>query len=120
MIEELEEISIADGNRLIKIVSEGYIAEVYTTSIGCREQRGWKRHLRTTCRLSVVAGSVNIYLQQLSGAKEAYSLTETKPQLLVIQPMVWYMFEGVAKKSIIINTPNLRHDPTEMENRDLV
>jgi len=49
---------------------------------------------------------------EIESGRDAYGL-------VIIPPMLWYGFAGIASgESIIVNSPDLIHDPAEIERLD--
>jgi dTDP-4-dehydrorhamnose 3,5-epimerase len=101
------------------------VGEVYCSAVNGGAVKAWKRHHQMTQRLIVPTGRVlfAVYdarpesasigaVMEIESAREAYGL-------LIIPPMLWYGFKGLASgESIIINSPDLIHDPDEMDRLD--
>jgi dTDP-4-dehydrorhamnose 3,5-epimerase len=105
--------------------SSGPVAEVYCSAVRGGAIKAWKRHRQMTQRLLVPSGRVLfvIYdsraesatsgsIMEIESGREAYGL-------VIIPPMLWYGFAGIASgESIIVNSPDLIHDLTEIERLD--
>lgn len=97
--------------------------EIYFSEIRPWVVKAWRRHARMTQRFAVPAGRVQFALfdARPDSTANGQSLTVVlgRPdayQLLVVPPLIWYGFQGVADvPSIIANCPDLAHDPTESE-----
>jgi dTDP-4-dehydrorhamnose 3,5-epimerase len=101
------------------------VGEVYCSAVNGGAVKAWKRHRRMTQRLIVPTGRVlfAVYdarpesasigaVMEIESGRKAYGL-------LIIPPMLWYGFKGRASgESIIINSPDLIHDPDEIDRLD--
>src|SRR5690349_2294466 len=105
--------------------SSAPVAEVYCSVVRGGAVKAWKRHRQMTQRLLVPSGRVLFVIydsrvesatsdsvMEIESGRDAYGL-------VIIPPMLWYGFAGIAfGESIIVNSPNLIHDPTEIERLD--
>jgi len=105
--------------------SSAPVAEVYCSVVRCGAIKAWKRHRRMTQRLLVPSGRVlfviydsraesatSSFVMEIESGRDAYGL-------VVIPPLLWYGFAGIASgESIIVNSPDLIHDPAEIERLD--
>ena len=101
------------------------VAEVYCSVVRGGAIKAWKRHRQMTQRLIVPSGRVLFviydareesatsgFVMEIESGRDAYGL-------VIIPPMLWYGFVGVASgESIIVNSPDLIHDPAEIERLD--
>ena len=118
-IKKAEVVGLPRGNRVVKLSLNENVEEIYTTSIRRGEIRGWKRHKKMTCRLHVLAGSVEITIKGTKFKSFQHLLNNDKPEIFVIPPKTWFLFKGIADYSIILNFPDLTHDPNEVERKNL-
>jgi dTDP-4-dehydrorhamnose 3,5-epimerase len=102
--------------------SSAPVAEVYCSVVRGGAIRAWKRHRQMTQRLLVPSGRVLFVIydsrpesstagsvMEVESGREAYGL-------LIIPPMLWYGFAGIASgESIIVNSPDMVHDPDEID-----
>jgi dTDP-4-dehydrorhamnose 3,5-epimerase len=105
--------------------SSAPVAEVYCSVVRGGAIRAWKRHCQMTQRLLVPSGRVMFVIydsraesatsgsvMEIESGRDAYGL-------VIIPPMLWYGFAGMASgESIIVNSPDLIHDPIEIERLD--
>jgi dTDP-4-dehydrorhamnose 3,5-epimerase len=105
--------------------SSAAVAEVYCSVVCSGAIKAWKRHRQMTQRLLVPNGRVQFVIydsraesatsgsvMEIESGRDAYGL-------VVIPPMLWYGFAGMASgESIIVNSPDLIHDPNEIERLD--
>lgn len=100
--------------------------EVYFSEINPGIIKAWKRHLRMTQYFAVPVGRVLFVLQDNRPNSPSYGATQEvilgRPDaysLLIVPPLIWYGFKGVAENSsLITNCSNLSHDPSESERAD--
>jgi len=105
--------------------SSAPVAEVYCSVVRGGAIKAWKRHRQMTQRLLVPSGRVlfviydsraesatSSFVMEIESGRDAYGL-------VIIPPMLWYGFAGIASgESIIVNSPDLIHDPAEIERLD--
>src|SRR2546423_10943468 len=105
--------------------SSAPVAEVYCSVVRGGAVKAWKRHREMTQRLIVPSGRVLFVIydsrsgsatqgsvMRIESGRDAYGL-------LIIPPMLWYGFAGMASgESIIVNSPDRVHDPTEIDRLD--
>ena len=99
---------------------ECYVSEVRPGAV-----KAWKRHSQQTQNLAVPAGRVRVvvYDDRRSSATvgSVLSLELGRPdayQRLRISPGLWYGFECLGDEvGLIVNCPDLPHDPQEGERR---
>lgn len=98
------------------------IREIYCSSIHSGEIKAWKKHLKMTQYLVVPVGSVKFVLYDDRKKSLTYKnineiiIGEQHYSRLIIPPNIWYGFQSNSTKtSLIINTPDLAHDPNETE-----
>ena len=110
-------ISLEHSNRIVKLLSGEKVEEIYTTTVKSGHDRGWRRHLRATNRLSAILGEIIVHVEGNVGPIFTYNINSTNPSLLIIPPTYWFKFEGLNSSSVIINMTDIKHDPDEMERR---
>ena len=105
--------------------SSAPVAEVYCSVVRGGAIKAWKRHRQMTQRLLVPSGRVLFVIydsrvesatsgsvMEIESGRDAYGL-------VIIPPMLWYGFAGMASgESIIVSSPDLIHDPAEIERLD--
>lgn len=112
-------ISHPKGNILhgLKRSDSGFVdfGEVYLSSIGCGEIKGWKKHRKMTMNLLVPVGSIAFHFESDDGTlKEKIFLGESNYCRLFIPPDVWMAFEGVGTSlNLLMNIASIEHDPDE-------
>ncbi len=98
--------------------------EIYFTSIYRDVIKGWHRHADMTLNYACVWGRIKLVLYDgREGSPTARMLTEhflgpDDYSLLVIPPMVWTGFKGMAEVSLVANCATHPHDPSRTERLD--
>ena len=106
----------------LKTNSEGFFGfgEAYFSSIEHGSIRGWKRHRRVSCNLSVLNGKVRFVLTSAGDQFIKYYLSSDDNKRLYIPPNFWFGFQGISSSlSLIINIIDEIHDPDEQDNLSL-
>ena len=99
--------------------------EVYCSTVREGAVKAWKRHRLMTQRLVIPVGRVFFVLydnrpdsstrgrvMEVETGRDAYGL-------LVLPPLIWYGFKGLAPgESVIVNCPDIVHDPAEVDRLD--
>jgi len=91
--------------------------EVYFSKINHRAVKAWKRHQQMTQNLVVPMGQIKLvtYDAAIHEVDEVILGTNAY-QLVVIPPMIWYGFQGLADpESLIVNCADLPHSATEVD-----
>lgn len=97
--------------------------EVYFSEINSGVIKAWKRHLKMTQYFTVPMGRVLFVLQDNRPESPSCGVTQEiilgRPDayfLLIVPPLIWYGFKGMAEcSSLIANCSNFSHDPSESE-----
>lgn len=97
--------------------------EIYFSQVNPGVVKGWKRHQKMTQRFAVPFGRIKLVVyDDRDSSRDRAKITEYllgRPdsyQLIVLPPLVWYAFQGVAETvSIIANCSDIPHDPGESE-----
>ncbi len=130
MITSLNIIENNDGNirHIIKKGDVGYIdfGEAYFSSINKDSIKAWKKHKKMTCNLVVPFGYVRFVMyddrmdSQSKGIFNEVTLSEENYNRLTIPPGIWFGFQSIKPlTSTIINIANIKHDPNEVERKEL-
>lgn len=101
--------------------------EVYCSEVLPGAIKAWKRHKLMTQHFAVPVGRVLFVLfddrpdSPSRGNLAEYTLGRPDEySLLTLPPLVWYGFKGLAETpSLVINCPDLMHQPEESERADL-
>ena len=96
------------------------VKEIYASTVLPGHFKGWKKHIKMTQKLVVPMGSVEFLLfdDRASENKDLQSIIigENNYQRLIIPPNIWYAFRCHGDDvAMIINTPDMAHDPAEIE-----
>ncbi len=88
--------------------------ELYFSQIKKSQIRGWKKHKKMICNLSVPYGRVKFVIKLQQEFKE-FEISNKKPALLTIYPNTFFAFQGLADINVISNLASLEHDAKETE-----
>tara|TARA_Y100000992_G_C21269905_1_gene496091 strand:- start:520 stop:915 length:396 start_codon:yes stop_codon:yes gene_type:complete len=89
--------------------------ELYFSQIKKNQIRGWKRHKKMYCNLSVPHGKVKFVIKLEDKFKE-FEISNSSPALLTIFPNTFFAFKGLEDLNVISNLASLEHDSKESEN----
>ena len=103
----LKKIKKKDGD-LLKYLDKNnkYLktfGETYFSKIKYKKFKGWFKHKKNKCFISVPSGDVEIQIKLKTKIKKIL-LNESSHKLIIIFPNTWYAFYSLSKNSIIINT----------------
>ena len=93
--------------------------EIYFTEINYKKEKGWIKHKKNQCIISVAYGEVNFKLiddrkkSKTFGKEECIKLNKNKHSVLIIPPGVWFSFTTFKKRSILVNLINSVHSDNE-------
>jgi len=97
------------------------IEDIYCSVAYPGKAKAWKLHTLMTQQLVVPQGSMRFVLYDARKESESYQtlmelcLGEENYQRLCIPPNIWYGFSCISEQpALIINTPDLSHDPDEV------
>ena len=109
---------------LLKFVSKNdpffkSFGEVYFNEIKYKKKKGWIKHLKNQCILSVAFGEINIKLiddrkkSKTFDNEENIILNTNKHSVLIVPPGIWFSFTTNKKKSVLVNLINSTHSDKE-------
>lgn len=121
MITPLARISRLGGDVLhaMKQGDSGYagFGEAYFSWVDGGVVKAWKRHTRMTMNVIVPIGQVK-FAFWLDG-DDAFRIEEIgvdRYARLTVPPGIWFGFQGLTEpQSLVLNIPNIPHDPHEVE-----
>ena len=93
--------------------------EVYFNEIKYKKKKGWIKHLKNQCILSVAFGEINIKLIDDRKKSKTYDneeniiLNTNKHSVLIVPPGIWFSFTTNKKKSVLVNLINSTHSDKE-------
>ena len=91
------------------------INEIYSTTIKKNVIRAWKKHTLMTCNIFLIKGSMKfIFSDNNFKIFEEVIIKESKKNILMIKPNIWFGFKGIEEENTIINFSNILHDETEV------
>lgn len=116
----------APGGDVLHVMKKndaGYagFGEAYFSWVAANAAKAWKRHTRMTMNVVVPVGQVRFvfYLEN----SEEFRVDEigiARYARLTVPPGIWFGFQGMAEhQSLILNIPNIPHDPNEVEHLGL-
>ena len=115
----LKIVRLNDGNVMhaMKNKDQGYtqFGEAYFSIINSGAIKGWKRHKKMYCNLSVPHGKVKFVIKLEDKFKE-FEISNSSPALLTIFPNTFFAFKGLEDLNVISNLASLEHDSKESEN----
>jgi hypothetical protein len=96
------------------------INEVYFTEILLNQTKGWVKHKKNYCFLSVIFGKVLfVFKDNLINKKNKKIIIDGKtPKLIIVPNKIWFFFKGL-KKSLIINSLQSTHSINETTREDI-
>jgi len=97
--------------------------EAYFSSVEPGAIKGWKKHKRMVSNILVPVGKVLFVLFDNRTGEEIYQqvqLSKDNYSRLTVPPNIWMSFKGCDEStSLLLNLPNIVHDPEEEENLPL-
>ena len=93
--------------------------EIYFNEIKYKKKKGWIKHLKNQCILSVAFGEINIKLiddrkkSKTFDNEENIILNTNKHSVLIVPPGIWFSFTTNKKKSVLVNLINSTHSDKE-------
>ena len=89
-------------------------AEIYFSEIKKNKIKGWILHKKNTCFLAVIHGNVQFKIKDKLNKKIiTIKISPKNYKLIIVPPKNSFMFQGIAKNSIIINSIQQLHDSKE-------
>ena len=93
--------------------------ETYFSKIKYKKFKGWFKHKKNKCFLTVPMGSVEIKFKLKSKIKKL-TINDNSYKLVIIYPGTWYSFYSLSKNSIIVNTlDNIYEDHEVIKKKSL-
>ncbi len=93
--------------------------ETYFSKIKYKRFKGWFKHKKNKCFLTVPIGSVEIKFKLKSKIKKL-TINDNSYKLVIIYPGTWYSFYSLSKNSIIVNTlDNIYEDHEVIKKKSL-
>ena len=89
------------------------VKEVYFTEIKKGYKKGWIKHTKTKCFLLVIDGKIRFFYTKNFKKKKIITLSSKKPKGVIVKPGTWFAFESLVKKSVLVNSIEIYHDPKE-------
>jgi dTDP-4-dehydrorhamnose 3,5-epimerase len=91
--------------------------EAYFSTVHHGKLKGWKRHTRMFCNLTVPVGAVKFRIISPDQKFFTFIISSDNYGRLSIPPGCWFSFEGIGESlNLLLNIANIEHDPLESEN----
>tara|TARA_B100000161_G_C33473083_1_gene378922 strand:+ start:345 stop:770 length:426 start_codon:yes stop_codon:yes gene_type:complete len=108
--------------RALRMSDNGYkkFGEIYFSEVFYGKIKGWKRHIQMTMNLVVPEGLVKfVFYDPNLGSFEEYEIGTNNYIRLTVPPGLWFAFQGLEKKNLVMNVSDIEHDPIESENKNI-
>jgi len=93
--------------------------EVYFSSIKYKKIKGWKFHKKMTCNLIVLLGRVRfVFSDGLNNFREEIVSSKNLVRI-TIPPKIWFGFQGVGKRNLLVNISNVKHRKNEVLQKNI-
>ncbi len=112
------------GN-LIKFVSKKdkffkKFGEIYFNEIKFREKKGWTKHKLNNCLIKCLYGKVKFHFIDQNKNELKIIINAKQNKVLKIPPNIWFNFESISGKSLIVNLIERVHSDKEIIKSDKV
>ena len=108
--------------RALRMSDNGYkkFGEIYFSEVFYGKIKGWKRHIQMTMNLVVPEVLVKfVFYDPNLGSFEEYEIGTNNYIRLTVPPGLWFAFQGLEKKNLVMNVSDIEHDPIESENKNI-
>ena len=111
------------GSEILKYLNKNNIKkkikEIYFSEIKFGITKGWNKHTKTPCYLSVVYGKIEFYVFIPKSKKiKKFILSRKKFSLLKIPKNHWFKYRSIAKPySILVNSIENDHSKKESQKK---
>jgi dTDP-4-dehydrorhamnose 3,5-epimerase len=111
--------SKGDITKILKNDDDSFdkFGEAYLSEILMNEVKPWKLHKKALLNLIVLSGKVKFVLadfEDTSIINEYILDCEKNLFRLTIPPYIWFSFQGLGGKNLILSISNIRHDNNEL------
>ncbi|MDR1544239.1 MAG: dTDP-4-dehydrorhamnose 3,5-epimerase [Prevotellaceae bacterium] len=99
--------------------------EAYFSTIKKGEIKAWKKHKEMTLNLVVPVGKIRFVAfddreeSSTKGVFNEFTLSVENYCRLTVPLQVWLAFEGVGEYNLLLNVANMKHNPDEVERKNL-
>ncbi len=112
------------GN-LIKFVSKKdeffkKFGEIYFNEIKFRKKKGWTKHKLNNCLIKCLYGKVKFHFIDQNNNELKIIINSKQNKVLKIPPNIWFNFESISGKSLIVNLIERVHSDKEIIKSDKV
>ena len=90
--------------------------EIYFSEIKKNQKKGWNYHLKNICHISVIAGKVRFHFLKKKGKSyksKKIILSAKKYKMMIVQPKIYFSFEGLDNFNLIVNFLENVHSSNE-------
>jgi len=112
-----------DVMHAMRETDDGYcgFGEAYFSWVDRGAIKAWKQHQRMTMNLVVPFGEVRfVFMAETSqGSFREERVGMPNYVRLTVPPGIWFGFQGIGERNLILNLANIAHDPSEALRRDL-
>ena len=106
----------------MKSTDSGYagFGEAYFSWVEGNSIKAWKKHSRMTMNIIVPIGKVRLVFFNESEGFRTEEIGNDNYVRLTVPPGIWFGFQGLdMPNNLLLNIASIKHDPTEVERRDL-
>lgn len=88
--------------------------EIYFNEIKKNNKKGWTSHRKNNCLIKCLVGKVRFHFIDKKERELKKILNSNQNKLLKIPPNIWFCFESLAKKSLVVNLIERPHEDKEV------
>jgi dTDP-4-dehydrorhamnose 3,5-epimerase len=112
-----------DVMHAMRETDDGYggFGEAYFSWVDRGAIKAWKQHQRMTMNLVVPFGEVRFVflLETPQRSFREERIGTPNYTRLTVPPGIWFGFQGMAERNLVLNVASIAHDPSESLRRDL-
>jgi dTDP-4-dehydrorhamnose 3,5-epimerase len=90
------------------------IEEIYFSEIIQGADKGWKLHKEMTMRLMCIVGNIKISFKDSFERELNLKIGEDNQKLLIVPSNIWFKFEGLSERNILVNYSSIIHNNNEI------
>jgi len=121
-----QQVIQTSGGEVLKIIDKDAnnfyeFGEAYFSTIFPNKIKGWKKHKTMILNLVVPIGEVRfVFTDDGIHNFRTETIGDSNYCRITVPPNIWFAFQCVSTvKSFVLNISNIKHDPEEVEIRDL-
>lgn len=88
--------------------------EVYFNEIKINYKKGWTKHTKNNCIIQCIKGKILFHLIDNKSKEKKIILSEKNAKLIKIPPGIWFAFESLVNKSMLVNLIEHAHSDEEI------